>query len=431
MARVIYIECASGAAGDMLLGALVDAGVPIDPLRSALGTLGVAHVLRASRVMRAGIAATRLEVVEAHAHTHSEDHARHHRHDERPSHDDGRDHGHAAGHHHGDQRSLRDIEHLIGHSALSAAGKARAIDLFRTLGAAEAAIHGVPLEAIHFHEVGAIDSIIDIVGFVFAMEWLGIDDVVASPLNVGSGTVEIAHGTFPVPAPATARLLTGVPIYSAGPAVELVTPTGALLVASYARAYGPAPAMTIERIGYGAGTRDFTAVPNVVRVLIGERASSEQSEPGSEWIVKIECEIDDMNPQWFGPAGERLFDTGALDVFLTAVQMKKGRPGTLVTVLAPDERRAALCDVLFRETTTLGVRFERMQRETLDRRFVEVSTSSGVVRIKVAERRGVRVNAIPEFEDCLRIARETGRSVKEVQAEALEAWYAQGGRRVS
>jgi len=409
MARVMYIECFSGAAGDMLLGALVDAGVPIEALRTALGSLGVDHVLSASRVVRSGIAATRIEVVAV------SDAASHHPHVP----DDAHEHPHPHAHTHGDEahRSLSAIVHLIGHSGLSPAGKARAAALFRRLGEAEAAIHNVPIDTIHFHEVGAVDSIIDICGVVFAMDWLGIDDIVASPMNVGGGTVQIAHGTFPVPAPATVLLLKGVPIYSAGPQVELTTPTGALLVSDYARDYGPAPAMTIDRIGYGAGSRDFASVPNVVRVLIGERAGAR-----TESVLKIECEIDDMNPQWFAPATDRLFDAGALDVFLTAVLMKKGRPGTLVTVLAPEARRHAIIDVLFRDTTTIGVRIESVTRETLDRRWVEVATSGGPVRIKIAERAGIVLNAVPEFEDCLRIADATGRPLKDVQAEAVASW---------
>jgi uncharacterized protein (TIGR00299 family) protein len=436
----MYIECFAGAAGDMLLGALVDAGVPVEALRVALGSLGVEHDLRQSRVTRAGVAATRIEVIplpdarpaapsgpaplhtHAHHHDHSGAHGHHHGHGH--DHDSASTHAHVHSHGHDGHRSFRDITHLIGHSALSAPGKARATTLFRRLGEAEAAIHHVSLEDIHFHEVGAVDSIIDIVGVVFAMEWLGIDDVVASSMNVGGGMVDIAHGTFPVPAPATTLLLKGVPVYSAGPQVELTTPTGALLVSDYARSYGPAPAMTIDQIGYGAGTRDFPSMPNVVRVLIGERtaASIETSLPASGDVIKIECEIDDMNPQWFGPAIDRLFETGALDVFLTAVVMKKGRPGTLVTVLAPAERRQALADVLFRETTTLGVRYEPVSRDVLDRRWVDVTTSGGRVRIKVGSRNGVDVNAAPEFEDCLRVARETGASIKDVQAEAIEAW---------
>ena len=413
MARVMYVECFSGVAGDMLLGALVDAGVPIEALRTALGSLGVDYVLSDSRVVRSGIAATRIQVLPSSSTRDST--ARTLPHDARQGHG----HTHAPGE--DGHRSLGDIVELIGRSALSATGQARASALFQRLGEAEAAVHNAPIETIHFHEVGAIDSIIDICGVVFAMDWLGIDDVVASPVNVGGGSVQIAHGTFPVPAPATALLLKGVPIYSAGPQVELTTPTGALLVSDYAKEYGSAPAMTIDRIGYGAGTRDFARVPNVVRVLIGDRAVA-TGVPTAEYVVKIECEIDDMNPQWFGPATDRLFETGALDVFLTSVVMKKGRPGTLVTVLAPEARRHALIDVLFRDTTTIGVRIETVARETLDRRWVEVPITGGTVRIKVAERSGAILNAVPEFEDCLRIAEATGRPLKDVQAEAVTSW---------
>ena len=277
------------------------------------------------------------------------------------------------------------------------------------------------VEQVHLHEVGALDSVVDIVGAVFAFEWFGIDDIVASPLNVGGGTVNIAHGTFPVPAPATVKLLTGVPVYSTGAQMELVTPTGALLVSNYAKSYGPMPAMTIAAAGYGAGTADRPGVPNVVRVVIGERtALAERAEPGG--VLKIECEIDDMSPQLFGPVTERLFAAGALDVFLTSVQMKKGRPGTLLTALVPGDRREAICDVLFRETTTIGVRGEQVWRETLDREWVDVTVAGGRVRIKVARRRGEIVNAVPEFDDCLRIADATGTPVKTVQAEATRAW---------
>ncbi len=452
MTRVMYLDCFSGAAGDMLLGAFLDAGLPLERLREALGSLGVEYDLRVTPVVRAGITATHFEVVEGRAAGAAETHEHPHRHDHGP-HDHPHDHHHHHHHHHHHQgggdaashskhshahthapegphghRSLAEIRHLIGHSALSAAGKARAIALFQRIGEAEAAIHGTPIDQVHLHEVGALDSIIDIVGAVFAMEWFGIEDVVASPLNVGGGTVDIAHGRYPVPAPATARLLAGVPIYGGGPDVELVTPTGALLVSAYARGYGSLPLMTIDRAGYGAGRRDFPGQPNVLRVLIGERrpeaATGGGAPAGLESIVKVECEIDDMNPQWFSPASDRLFESGAVDVFLGAVQMKKGRPGTLITVLAPEDRRQAVCDVLFRETTTLGVRFERMWRETLHRRWESVDTAGGPVRIKVALRHGQVVTATPEFDDCLGVATRTGKSLKEVQADALRAWYA-------
>jgi uncharacterized protein (TIGR00299 family) protein len=423
MARVMYFDCFAGAAGDMVLGALLDVGLPIEALTQALGSLGVGHQLKAARVVRAGITATHVDLVAAAGHDDGHRH-QHHQHGSRS------DSEHHHGHHHGGHeqlhshghRSLADITHLIGHSALSATGKARAIELFRRIGEAEAAIHNMSIDEVHLHEVGAVDSIVDIVGAVFALEWFGIEDIVASPLNVGGGMVEMAHGVFPVPAPATLRLLAGAPVYSSGIQSELLTPTGALIISSYARAYGPMPAMTVERIGYGAGTRDLGKVPNVLRVVIGERTSTSAAPPNVETIVQLECEIDDMSPQLFGPVSDRLFAAGALDVFLTAAQMKKGRPGTLLTVLAPPDKREAICDLVFRETTTLGVRFQEMWRETLDRKWVDVAVTGGTVRVKVATRRGEIVNAAPEFEDCVRVATATGRPVKVVQAEALRAW---------
>jgi pyridinium-3,5-bisthiocarboxylic acid mononucleotide nickel chelatase len=426
----MYFDCFSGAAGDMLLAALVDAGLPADALRSALGSLGVGHAIDVSRVTRAGVSATYVHVRDTetpagedrHAHEHDDAHAHHHAHE----------HGHAHSHRHAPgHRTLREIGQLIDRSALSAAGKARAVSLFARIGEAEAAIHNTPIEDVHLHEVGALDSIIDIVGAVFALEWFGIDDIVSSPLNVGSGTVEMAHGAFPVPAPATLRLLAGAPVYSSGIPAELVTPTGALLVTAYARAYGPFPPMIVDRIGYGAGTRDFAHAPNVLRVVIGERRpdATPAIGGGTETIVQIECEIDDMNPQIFGPVSDRLFAAGALDVFLTAVQMKKGRPGTLLTVLAPEAAREALTDLVFRETTTLGVRFQAMQRETLDRRWESVAIAGGQVRIKIASRRGEIVGAAPEFDDCQRIAAATGRPVKAIQADAMQAWLNGASRR--
>jgi uncharacterized protein (TIGR00299 family) protein len=400
MSRVLYLDCFSGAAGDMLLGALIEVGVPVEALREALGTLGVDHRLDVSRVVRAGVTATKVDVRAVGA-------------AKRTGHDHHHDHDH---------RTLASIGERIGESALSAEGKVRAIRLFDRIGQAEAAIHGVPIEQIHLHEVGAVDSIIDIVGAVFAFEWLGIDDIVASPLNVGSGTVEMAHGTFPVPAPATLRLLKGVPMYSSGVEAELVTPTGALLVSDYARSYGPLPAMTSDRVGYGAGTRDLSPTPNVLRAVVGTRQAAGLDQAG-EPMLKVECEIDDMNPQLFGPLSDRLFAAGAVDVFLTAVQMKKGRPGTLVTVLAREALRPTISDVLFRETTTLGIRFETVWRETLDRRYDEVSVEGGTVRIKVAERGGEVMGAAPEFDDCVRVAEASGQPVKQVQAAALRAWF--------
>jgi uncharacterized protein (TIGR00299 family) protein len=292
------------------------------------------------------------------------------------------------------------------------------MQLFERLAAAEATIHAMPVERVHLHEVGAVDSIIDIVGAVYGLEWLGASDVMSSPLNVGSGTVQCAHGTFPVPAPATALLLKDVPIYAGEIAKELVTPTGALIVTAYASSYGPLPQMRVEGIGYGAGTRDFKGHPNVLRLWVGETAGT----TAAERIVRIECEIDDMNPQLFGPLMDRLSAAGALDVFYAPVQMKKNRPGTLVTILAPPERREAITGVLFTDTTTIGVRYDEMLRDRLDREIRTIETPVGAIRFKVAGRDGRILNAAAEFDDCARVAGERGLSIKDVQAIATKAW---------
>jgi uncharacterized protein (TIGR00299 family) protein len=322
---------------------------------------------------------------------------------------------------------VAEIHALIDKSALSPKAKQKAWALFDRLANAEAAVHQIPVERVHLHEVGALDSIVDIVGTVFGLEWFGIDRVVSSPLNVGGGTVQCAHGVMPVPAPATLRLLEGVPVYSNGIEAELVTPTGALLIAGHAASFGPMPAMTVAQSGYGAGDRDLQGQPNVVRVLIGEAAA----EPATERLVVLECEIDDMNPQLFSVVMDRLHDAGALDVFLTPVQMKKNRPGTLVTVLAPPARRSALSTIIFRETTTIGVRWHEADREHLEREIVTVMTPHGAARVKVAKRGGAIVNAAPEFEDCARLASVAGISVKDAQALVMKAYLDRAGDRGS
>lgn len=422
MSRILYFDCFNGASGDMVLGALLDAGLPLEELRRALGSLAIEGAsVSATRVLRAGVSATKF-VAEEHGHnthTHEHDH-----HDHTPGHAHDHDHEHKHSHapaavaHHHAHRSLAEINRLIERSALSPAAQDRAKALFHRLGEAEAAIHQIPIEKIHLHEVGALDSIIDIVGAVFALEWFHADRISSSPLNVGGGMVQSAHGHFPVPAPATVKLLGGVPVYSSGVQSELVTPTGALLVTSYATSYGPVPAMTIDRVGYGAGDRDLSNTPNVLRVLIGK--STDQ--PHTEHIVVLQCEIDDMNPQLFGMVMERLYAAGALEVYFASVQMKKNRPGTLLTILARPEQREELSAIVFRETTTIGVRYHDVLRERLEREMVAVDTPLGTVRFKVARLGDTIVNAAPEFEDCLRIASERSVPVKDVQAAANKAY---------
>jgi uncharacterized protein (TIGR00299 family) protein len=417
VSRLLYFDCFSGISGDMVLGALVDAGLPMARLQEALGSLAVGgYHVHAEKVLRAGVSATKFVVQEdgtrgsgleaRHAHDH--DHHQHH-------------HPH---------RSLPEIYKLIDKSALSSAGRDRAKSLFRRLAEAEAAIHDMPVEKVHLHEVGALDSIIDIVGAVFGLEWLGADQIVSSPLNVGGGMVHSAHGHFPVPAPATVKLLGSAPVYSGAVQKELVTPTGALLVSSYASSYGPIPAMTIEQVGYGAGDNDFPSTPNVLRILVGRTEASDlvrtDAKAAGERVVVIECEIDDMNPQLFGVAMDRLYAAGALEVFYVPVQMKKNRPGTLLTVVAPPQLRSTLSEIIFTETTTIGVRYAELDRECLRREHVTVKTPVGDVRMKLAWRDGRLVNAVPEFDDCNRLATANNLPVKEVQALAVKAFDSRG-----
>ena len=387
--RIVYLDCASGASGDMLLGAVVDLGLPIERLREDLGRLGVeGWRIESRRVDRSGLAATKVDVL-----------------------------AETAGQPH---RHLKHVLAILDGSSLEAEVKERAAALFRRLAEAEAAVHGTTPEKVHFHEVGALDSIVDIVGGVLALRWLSPARFVASPLNVGTGTVAMSHGTFPVPPPATARLVEGVPVYGAGEG-ELLTPTGALLVTAHASEYGPLPLMRVEKTGHGAGGRDTKGRPNVLRLFVGSEAAAGAT---PERVLVLETEVDDAPPQLLGSLIERLLAVGAVDAFLTPVQMKKGRPGVLVTAVAPPAAREAIEEVLFRETTTLGVRRQEWERTTLDRETRTVDTAYGPIRVKIGQRRGVVYNAWPEFGDCERAAAAHGAAVKEVLAAALAAWRA-------
>ena len=397
---VLYFDCFSGASGDMILGALLDAGLPIDDLRRALGSLAIdRETVWTERVTRAGVSATKFHVRDETPPLPRTDRQQ-------------QEHRHAAHH------TLAEISALIDGSALSTSAKSRAKAIFGRLAEAEAAVHETPIEEVHLHEVGALDSVIDIVGTVYALECLGPDRIVASPLNVGGGSVRSAHGLYPVPAPATIRLLQGAPIYSGPQKTELVTPTGALLVTAYADSFGPVPPMRLARVGYGAGTRDCHDAPNVLRVMIGE---SDPTAPGRR-VVAIEADIDDMNPQIFGILIDRLLAEGALDVYYTSIQMKKNRPGTLLSIIAPPGARERLTAIVFRETTSIGVRYREMERECLDRETLTVETPFGPVDIKIARLNGEVMNASPEFDDCARIAAASGRPIKDIQAEAMKAY---------
>jgi uncharacterized protein (TIGR00299 family) protein len=392
MARVAYLDATAGASGDMLLGALLDLGLPLDDLRGELAKLPFGgHRLEAREVKKAGLRATKLDVVVEAVHPH----------------------GH---HHHGHGRGLREILDGIDKSGLDTEIKERAAQLFRRLAAAEAGVHGTSEDEVHFHEVGAVDSIVDIVGAVIGLRWLAAETIVASPLNLGGGSVLMEHGRVAVPAPATARLVAGVPVFGEGD-FERLTPTGALLVTSYASAFGPLPAMRLEATGCGAGTRDSAERPNVFRILVGALEGG-----ASERVLVLECEVDDMPPQLFSPLIERLLGRGALDAFLTPVHMKKGRPGILISVLARPESREAVEELLFSETTTLGVRRQEWQRSALERELVRVETPYGEVGVKLGRRGGRVYNAQPEYEDCLRAASQHGVALKEVFAAALVAY---------
>jgi pyridinium-3,5-bisthiocarboxylic acid mononucleotide nickel chelatase len=392
MTKLAYFDCFSGIGGDMTVGALVDAGVSVEALRAGLKALDVpGWELGAEKVWKNGMAATYVNVK-------TKDTSKH--------------------------RGLGAILEILGKPGLSAGVRERATAIFTKLGEAEAAVHDVPLEKIHFHEVGAVDAIVDIVGACLGFEALGIEKFACSALNVGGGTAKMAHGILPVPAPATAALLKGKPTYSSGVQKELVTPTGAAIVASLCEAFGPQPAMSVSAIGYGAGRADLEGQPNVLRIMVGE--SAEKSLAGfDEEIAVIEANLDDMNPQIYGYFLEKALGAGALDVYTTPVQMKKNRPGTLLTVLCKPGDTSALMDLIFAETTTFGSRTYRAQRRVLPREFVSVATSFGDVRMKVSRVNGKILHAAPEFEDCKRLAEEKKVPLQRVMSEAM-AKYGKG-----
>jgi uncharacterized protein (TIGR00299 family) protein len=431
--RIAYLDCFSGISGDMFLGALVDAGVSPGLLEETVQALNIEARLEISRVRRSGISATKVDVYArgekdlprevcqtppADHHSHESGH--------QPEHEHGEKHELPQAHGHG--RSLAEIKAIIGQTAISDGAKNTAVAIFETLGVAEAKIHGVDIEKVHFHEVGAVDAMVDIVCAAVGAEALGVDEIACSPLNVGGGTVQCAHGRFPVPAPATVELLKQAPVYSSGLPVELVTPTGAAIVRTLAKQFTSFPEMTIEKSGYGAGTRDFPGHANVVRLTIGEAQPGLAAKTAQETIVVLEANLDDLNPQVFGYVMDRLFEDGALDAYGIPVQMKKNRPGTLLTVLCKREQAAKLTQLIFTETTTLGVRRREETRQVLSRKWATVSTQWGDVRLKIASMNGTVTNYAPEYEDCRRIAVERHVPLKQVMQEALQG-YLQGSSR--
>src|SRR5271157_19219 len=400
-ANLAYLDCSSGISGDMLLGALLDAGLPLDWFCSELKKIPVgAYEVDVRRVLRSGLAGTQLTF-----HIPSQQPHRH----------------------------LHQIEEMLGASALSESVRERARRIFNRLAEVEGKLHDMPPSKVHFHEVGAVDAILDITGACLGLERLGLKELVCSPLNLGGGRVDAVHGSLPVPAPATTELLRGIPVYSSGVEAELVTPTGAALVAELASSFGPIPAMKIERVGYGVGSKEIKGHPNLLRLLVGERVAAtitlvkaQGSHPVAEDVVSvIEANVDDMSPQLFGYFEEKALALGALDVTSTAVQMKKNRPGIGITVLCRREDSDKIAEMFFLETTTIGIRIHDVRRQLLERELVTVETDYGPARVKVASRDGTVLNIAPEYDDCSKLAKEKSVPLKQVMLDAQMA-YRQG-----
>jgi pyridinium-3,5-bisthiocarboxylic acid mononucleotide nickel chelatase len=391
-----YLDCFSGISGDMFLGALLDVGLPLEQLVAELKKIPLGlYEFKRTRALRGHLVGTRVEISVP---------------GKQPS------------------RKLRHIETLILDSALSAGVKEQSLKVFGRLAEAEGKLHNLPPEQVHFHEVGAVDAILDIVGTCIGLELLDISHLTCSPLNVGSGCVQAAHGSLPVPAPASLELLKDVPIYSSGVDGELVTPTGAALISSIATGFGPIPPMRVERIGYGAGAREIPGHPNLARLLLGESTEPvrmREGAAGDEVVSIIEANVDDMSPQLYGYFIDQALAAGALDVTCTAIQMKKDRPGILLSVLCTPEKGDALAQMLFEQTTTIGVRIYEARRKILEREFVSIQTPYGAVKVKVAKRDGKVLNVAPEYEDCQRLATEKGIPLKRVMIAAQAAYLEQ------
>jgi pyridinium-3,5-bisthiocarboxylic acid mononucleotide nickel chelatase len=450
--RIAYLDCFSGMSGDMFLGALLDAGVPASLFEETVNSLNLGASFETSRVDRNGIAATKVDVYvngekelprevfweQQPKHAHEPEHRLHsHSQAHRPEPVPLTEHNYlrteaqeasrptsapaAAAlvkrHEHG--RGLPDIKKIISQAAIAETIKSKAITIFDALAAAEAKVHNCDIESIHFHEVGAVDAMVDIVCAAAGVEALGVNEIVCSPLNVGGGTVKCAHGIFPVPAPATIELLKNVPIYSSGIQVELVTPTGAAIVKTLATRFAPFPEMRARNIGYGAGTRELPGHANVVRLTIGDAQPESLGMTSQDAVTILEANLDDLNPQVFGYVMDRLLQEGALDAFGIPVQMKKSRPGILLTVLGRAEDAEKLIEIIFLETTTLGVRQRTEKRRALSRNWVRVHTRWGDVRMKIASMNGTVTNYSPEYEDCRRLAAEHHVPLRSVMQEAV------------
>ena len=384
--KIAYFDCHSGISGDMILGALVDAGVKLQTLRAGLASLGLkGYELKSKRVKRGLFGGTKVDVVlSSKAHTHS--------------------------------RTFTDIEKLLKRSKLPKAVIEDSLEIFLRIGKAEAKVHRTKIDKVHFHEVGAVDSIVDIVGGVIGMQALNVSQVLASPLNTGEGTVDCAHGVLPVPAPATLELLKGIPCYSSGIPYELTTPTGAAMIGFWAEAFQSLPLMKIQKSGYGAGSHIIKDHANLLRIIVGEAEGA-----GSHKVVLVETNIDDMNPEFYDHIMDSLYSAGALDVYLTSIQMKKNRPAIKISVLAPPAKREAVSHILLTETSTFGIRFTEMDRIILDRQSIEVQTSYGKVTVKVGSLDGQVIHFSPEYENCKQIARKKKIPVKTVYDTVLQS----------
>jgi uncharacterized protein (TIGR00299 family) protein len=386
--RIAYFDCFSGISGDMTVGALIHAGVDAGLIKDAVASLGLPAELKVARIRKSGFDATQITVEAPHEHVH---------------------------------RHLHHISRMVDASRLSERQKGLAHKIFRRLAEAEAAVHGSTIEKVHFHEVGAIDSIVDIVAAAVAIDLLNVDRIFASPVPTGCGTVEAAHGVMPVPAPGTAELLKGIPLAACTIAAELTTPTGAAILTSVANEFGPMPEMQIEGIGIGAGQRDLSQQPNILRVFVGTSTTQANSaETDRIWV--LETSLDDLPGELIGYCMEQLFAAGALDVYTTAIGMKKNRPGVLLSVLCAESSIARLEDILFRETGTFGIRRMPAARSKLQRFSHEVSTPYGPVQGKVGRRAGRTAVFAPEYEDCRRVATDRGVALREVYAAAIRAF---------
>ena len=408
MIKVAYLECPTGIAGDMFLGALVDVGIPWEYLQDHLASLGIEqeYQLEREQVHRCSQLATKVRVKLLHK-------------------------SHSEGEHHSPARHLPEITSIINSATIPTRAKEWSLQIFHQLAVAEGAVHGIPIEKVHFHEVGATDAIIDIVGTCLGLDWLDIAELHCSPMPTGGGTIKAAHGILPVPAPATLKLweLRGVPTYSNGINKELVTPTGAAIATTLAKSFGSPPAMTIEKIGLGAGTRDLE-IPNILRLWIGRREIGETGRGGDgeskfkqETVVVLETQIDDLNPQAIAYTLEKLLSVGALDVFTQSIAMKKSRSGILLTVICFPEQVEICQEIIFQETTTLGIRYRTQPRSILDRQIESVTTKYGEVKVKIAswgkgENRQI-INIQPEYEDCANLARQNSIPWREIYQQAI------------